>query len=72
MLGLLGHTRIETTLRYPGVDFVDALTLLEGTGIRERRLIAGKAVSRLFDNRALIARCRPDHGPTGAISSRDC
>jgi hypothetical protein len=30
---LLGHTRIATTLRYPGVDIDDALTLLEETGI---------------------------------------
>ena len=27
---LLGHTRIETTVRYLGVDVEDALTLAEG------------------------------------------
>jgi len=27
---LLGHAKIENTVRYPGVDVEDALTLLEG------------------------------------------
>jgi integrase len=30
---LLGHTRIESTVRYLGVDVEDALTLAEGTEI---------------------------------------
>lgn len=30
---LLGHTKIESTVRYLGVDFEDALTLAEGTEI---------------------------------------
>ena len=30
---LLGHTKIESTVRYPGVDVEDALTLAEGTEI---------------------------------------
>ena len=28
---LLGHTKIESTVRYLGVDIEDALTLAEGT-----------------------------------------
>ena len=28
---LLGHTKIESTVRYLGVDVADALTLAEGT-----------------------------------------
>jgi hypothetical protein len=30
-LFLLGHTKIESTVRYLGVDIEDALTLAEGT-----------------------------------------
>ena len=30
---LLGHTKIENTVRYLGVDVEDALTLAEGTEI---------------------------------------
>lgn len=30
---LLGHTKIESTVRYLGVDVEDALTLAEGTEI---------------------------------------
>ena len=30
---LLGHTRIESTVRYLGVDVEDALNLAEGTDI---------------------------------------
>ncbi len=30
---LLGHTKIENTVRYPGVDVDDALTLAEATEI---------------------------------------
>ena len=30
---LLGHTKIETTVRYLGVDVEDALTLAEGTEV---------------------------------------
>jgi site-specific recombinase XerD len=30
---LLGHTKIENTVRYLGVDIEDALTLAEGTEI---------------------------------------
>jgi integrase len=30
---LLGHTKIENTVRHPGVDVADALTLAEGTEI---------------------------------------
>lgn len=30
---LLGHTKIENTVRYPGVDIEDALELAEHTGI---------------------------------------
>lgn len=30
---LLGHTKIESTVRYLGVDVDDALTLAEGTEI---------------------------------------
>jgi hypothetical protein len=31
---LLGHTKIENTVRYLGVDIEDALALAEGTEIR--------------------------------------
>lgn len=31
---LLGHTKIESTVRYLGVDVEDAFTLVEGTEIR--------------------------------------
>lgn len=31
---LLGHSKIENTVRYPGVDIEDALTLAERTEIR--------------------------------------
>ena len=30
---LLGHTKIESTVRYLGVDVEDALTLAEGTEV---------------------------------------
>jgi len=30
---LLGHTKIDNTVRYPGVDIDDALTLAETTEI---------------------------------------
>ncbi len=30
---LLGHTKIETTVRYPGVEVEDALALAEGTEV---------------------------------------
>ncbi len=30
---LLGHTKIETTVRYLGVEVEDALTLAEATGL---------------------------------------
>ncbi|MBB3938356.1 site-specific recombinase XerC [Aureimonas phyllosphaerae] len=30
---LLGHTKIESTVRYLGVDVEDALTLAERTGV---------------------------------------
>ena len=37
---LLGHTKIENTVRYLGVDVEDALTLAEGTEIWLGRLLA--------------------------------
>ena len=36
---LLGHTKIENTVRYLGVDVEDALTLTEGTEIWTTRLL---------------------------------
>ena len=34
---LLGHTKIESTVRYLGVDVEDALTLAEGTEVQDIR-----------------------------------
>ena len=36
---LLGHSKIENTVRYLGVDIEDALTLAEGTEIKLFRLL---------------------------------
>lgn len=67
---LLGHTKIENTVRYRGVNVEDALTLAEGTEIRlPRFLAAGEGAGRL---RPRHDRARGLHGSLAEANRFRC
>jgi site-specific recombinase XerC len=44
---LLGHTKVESTVRYLGIDVDDALVIAEQVEIRVRRTLADEPPLRL-------------------------
>jgi len=81
---LLGHMKIESTVRYRGVDVEDALTLAEGTETeaiwllataRSQTLPGGGASAPVNDLQRTFFRCRPqsatlEMGPSVSSSGR--